>query len=143
MPKRLWQRRIRRLVRATSGLGKGVAEGGDMTVPGFKASEAAGPLEFRLQIVVEVGPAAGDSARSDAGASLAKGAPDASSLPRHFEAARSLVRDLAEGLDVRMATLTWPSGVRIVAQGKATPSDLARIRAAAAALGQESSRLDE
>jgi hypothetical protein len=77
----------------------------------------------------------------------AKAAPEASSLPRHFEAARSLLRDLAEGLDVRMATLSWPNGVRIVAEGTASPEDLARIRAAAAALGHESrskaERLDE
>ncbi len=113
-----------------------------MTVPGFKVSEPAGPLEFRLQIVVEVGPAPDDT-HPRAGASAAESTPEASCLPRHFEAARSLLRDLAAGLDVRMATLTSPSGVRIVAQGTASPEDLARIRAAAAALGQEQSRLDE
>jgi hypothetical protein len=123
-------------------LGRTVAESGDMTVPGFKASDPPGPLEFRLQIVVEVGPAP-DPAHPRAGASAAESTPEASCLPRHFEAARSLLRDLAAGLDVRMATLTSPSGVRIVAQGTASPEDLARIRAAAAALGQEQSRLDE
>jgi len=110
-----------------------------MTVPGFKATVPAGLLEFRLQVVVEVGSAANDGSPRDGDANAAETPPEASCLPRHFEAARSFLRDLSEGLDVRMATLTWPSGVRVVAQGMARPEDLARIRAAAAALGQESS----
>jgi hypothetical protein len=109
-----------------------------MTVTGLKASAAAGPLEFRLQIVVEVGTPAQGGASPGGAANAEESAPGASCLPRLFEAARSLLGDLSQGLDVRIATLAWPSGVRVIAQGVAGPDDLAGIRAAAAALGEKS-----
>ena len=105
-----------------------------MTLPGFKASANAGSVEFRLQIVVEVGLAADETASHDA--ANGRTARDASSLPQLLESARALLQDLSQGLDVRMASLTWPSGVRLVAQGTARPEDLAAIRAVAAALRQ-------
>jgi hypothetical protein len=64
-------------------------------------------------------------------------APDAARLPRLLGAARTFLRDVSQGKDVRMATLTWPSGVRVIAQGAASPEDLAGIREAAADLGRE------
>lgn len=105
-----------------------------MTVPGFKENATEGPLEFRLQIVVEVcAPASEAGARLD---SAGRVAPDASRLPQLLESAQALLQDLSLGLDVRMASFTSPSAVRVVAQGTAKPEDLAAIRRAAAALGQ-------
>jgi hypothetical protein len=104
-----------------------------MTLPGFEAGETTEPIEFRLQIVVEVGPAGDDStARSAAAHGIDA---DASRLPRLVESARSLLRDLSRDLDVRVASFAWPGGVRLVAQGNAAPQDLGGIRAVAETLG--------
>jgi hypothetical protein len=98
-----------------------------------------GPLEFRLQIVVEVAAAEGRAAGE--GAPATRGDPGGGSrLPRVFEAARSFLRDLSEDLGVRTATLAWPSGMRLVAQGVASPEDLAGIQTAAAALSEVAAR---
>jgi hypothetical protein len=107
-----------------------------MTVSGYEASATEGPLEVRLQIVVEVRAATDDAAARDGAAHGV--APDTSRLPQLLESAHSLLRDLSQGLEVRMASFTGPNGVRVVAQGTARPEDLAAIRAAAAALGQRS-----
>ena len=105
-----------------------------MTLPGFEAGETTAPVEFRLQIVVEVGPAGDDStARSTAAHGIGA---DASRLPRLVERARSLLKDLSQDLDVRVASFAWPGGVRLVAQGSATPQDLCGIRAVAQTLGE-------
>jgi hypothetical protein len=105
-----------------------------MTLPGFEAGLTTEPVEFRLQIVVEVGPAGGDpAARGDAAPGTVA---DASRLRRLVERARSLLRDLSRDLDVRVASFAWPGGVRLVAQGSATPQDLGGIRAVAEALGE-------
>ena len=106
-----------------------------MTVPGYEASNDSGPLEFRLQIVVEVSET---KAGAPAGNGTAGVTPqDATRLPQLLESAHALLQELSKGLDVRMASFTSPSGVRLVAQGTATPEDLAGIRAVAAALARK------
>jgi hypothetical protein len=108
-----------------------------MTLPDFKASAAAGALEFRLQIVVEVDAASDPGSSREGRAYIGDAPPDAARLPRLLGAARTFLRDVSQGLDVQMATLTWPSGVRVIAQGAASPEDLAGIREAAVDLGRE------
>ena len=101
-----------------------------MTLPGFESSAALDSLEFRVQIVVEVSPAARDaSARQDD-----------DRAKRLVESARSLLQDLSGGADVRTASFAWPGGVRLVAQGSAKSEDLDQIRAVAAALGETKAR---
>ncbi|HEY8232653.1 MAG TPA: hypothetical protein VIJ10_08320 [Vicinamibacteria bacterium] len=105
-----------------------------MTLPGFEAGQTTEPLEFRLQIVVEVGPAGDETAARD---SAPPGTDaEASRLPRLVESARSLLRDMSRDLDVRVASFAWPGGVRLVAQGSAMPQDLGGIRAVAETLGE-------
>jgi hypothetical protein len=105
-----------------------------MTVPGFEAGATSGPLEFRLQIVVEVSdPAEGAPRPQGAG----QAAPAGSRLPQLLESAHALLQELSQGLDVRMASFTSPNGVRLVAQGTARSEDLAGIRAVAAALARK------
>jgi hypothetical protein len=95
---------------------------------------AGRPLEFRLQIVVEVGPAVDESAPPDgAGDALPR---DTSALPRLFQSAHSLLQELSQDLDIRMASLAWPNGVRLVAEGRARTEELGHILAVAAALGE-------
>jgi hypothetical protein len=100
-----------------------------MTLPGFESSTTLDPLEFRVQIVVEVAPQADDAAPREASA---RGADD--NAKRLAESARFLLQQLSGGADVRTASLTWPGGVRLVAQGSARSEDLDQIRAVAAAL---------
>ena len=100
-----------------------------MTLPGFEPSATLDPLEFRVQIVVEVAPKAGDAAPRDASARETD-----DNAKRLVESASSLLQQLSGGADVRTASLTWPGGVRLVAQGSARSEDLDQIRAVAAAL---------
>ena len=88
------------------------------------------PVEFRLQIAVELG-AATDPVTSNPGG----GARGPCPVQQFLESARALLSELALGLDVGMVWLTSPSGVRLLVQGSAEPEDLAAIRSAAAALG--------
>jgi hypothetical protein len=89
------------------------------------------PIEFRLQIAVELGAATEPvTSRSD-------GDARGPSLVQQFlESAQALLGELAESLDVGTVWLTSPSGVRLLVQGSAEPEDVAGIRSAAAALGQ-------
>ena len=89
------------------------------------------PVEFRLQIAVELG-AATDPVTSQPGG----GARGPCLVQQFLESAHALLSELALGLDVGMVWLTSPSGVRLLVQGSAEPEDLAAIRTAAAALGQ-------
>lgn len=89
------------------------------------------PVEFRLQIAVELG-AATDPVNSHPGG----GARETCLVQQFIESAHTLLSELALGLDVGMVWLTSPSGVRLLVQGSAEPEDLAAIRTAAAALGQ-------
>jgi hypothetical protein len=100
-----------------------------MTMPGFMDNASSRPLEFRLEIAVEV------STPADAIAPL-DGDADASPVPLFLETAHALLSDLSEDLGVRMVWFTSPNGVRLVAQGQAKPEDLDKVRAAAAALGE-------
>ena len=43
-----------------------------MTLPGFESSATLDPLEFRVQIVVEVAPAVADAGPRDASARLVR-----------------------------------------------------------------------
>jgi hypothetical protein len=101
-----------------------------VTLPGFESSATLDALEFRVQIVVEVAPAADDAPR-DASAGEAD-----HNAKRLVDSARSLLQDLSGGADVRTASFAWPGGVRLVAQGSAKSEDLDQIRAVAAALGK-------
>jgi hypothetical protein len=89
------------------------------------------PVEFRLQIAVELG-AATDPVTSRPGG----GARGPSPVQQFLESAHALLDELALGRDVGMVWLTSPSGVRLLVQGLAEPEDLGAIRTAAAALGQ-------
>ena len=88
------------------------------------------PVEFRLQIAVEMGAAA-DTVTSHPGG----GVRGPSLVQQFLESAHALLSELA-GPDVGMVWLTSPSGVRLLVQGSAEPEDLAAIRTTAAALGQ-------
>jgi hypothetical protein len=101
-----------------------------MTLPGFESSATLDSLEFRVQIVVEVAPAADDAPRD----ASAREADD--NAKRLVESARSLLQDLSGGADLRTASFAWPGGVRLVAQGSAKSEELDQIRAVAAALGK-------
>jgi hypothetical protein len=105
-----------------------------MTLPGFEAGTTSEPVEFRIQIVVEVGPTGDESAAR--GAAERGKASDVSRLRRLVERAQSLLRDLSRDLDVKVASFAWPGGVRLVAQGSAAPQDLGGIRAVAETLGE-------
>jgi hypothetical protein len=89
------------------------------------------PVEFRLQIAVELG-AATDPVTSRPGG----GARGPSPVQQFLESAHALISELALGLDVGMVWLTSPSGVRLLVEGSAESEDLAAIRTAATALGQ-------
>jgi hypothetical protein len=101
-----------------------------MTMPGFMETASSQPLEFRLQIAVEVSPPA------DAAAAEEAPAEKTASVPQFLESAHALLSDLSEELGVRMVWFTSPNGVRLVAQGQARPEDLDKVRAAAATLGE-------
>lgn len=96
-------------------------------MPGFVESGSSAPLEFRLQIAVEVSPPSEAVDPQDATA--------AAPVPLFLESAHALLSELSEELGVRMVWFTSPNGVRLVAQGHAKPEDLDKVRAAAAALG--------